>query len=87
MWRKMHKPLYRQLMGLLGCFILVGLEALLFALGAGNFQQAVEALCINAGLTQNGSLLQSMGTDNALVYVWGRREKKLTHESLPNCAT
>lgn len=69
MWRQMHKPLYRQLMGLLGCFILVGLEALLFALGAGNFQQAVEALCINAGLTQNGSLLQSMGTDNALVYV------------------
>lgn len=52
-------------MGLLGCFILLGPWALLFALGADNFQQAVEALCISAGLTQNGSLLQRMGTDNA----------------------
>lgn len=69
MWRQHHKPLYRQLMGLLGCFTLVGPWALLFALGSGNFHQAVEALCISAGLTQNGSLLQRMGTDNARVYV------------------
>lgn len=65
MWRQYNRPLYRQLMGLLGCFILLGPWVLLFALGAGNFQQAVEALCISAGLTQNGSLLQRMGTDNA----------------------
>ena len=84
-WRQDHKPLYRQLMGLLGCFILVGPRAQLFALGAGNFRQAVEALCISAGLTQNGSLLQRMGTDNAPVYVGGG--KKSTHESQPKSAT
>lgn len=83
MWRQDHKPLYRQLMGLLGCFILVGPQALRFALGTGNFYQAVEALCISAGLTQNGSLLQRMGTDNAQVYVG----KKSTHESQPKSAT
>lgn len=83
-WRQDHKPLYRQLMGLLGCFILVGPRAQLFALGAGNFRQAVEALCISAGLTQNGSLLQRMGTDNARVYVG----KKSRHMNLkPKSAT
>lgn len=61
----------------------MGPRALLFALGAGNFHQAVEALCISAGLTQNGSLLQRTGTDNAGVYVG---EKKSTHESQPQCA-
>ena len=35
------QPRYRQLMGLPGCFILVGPQTLLFALGAGNFQDAV----------------------------------------------
>lgn len=64
-WRQYHKPLYTQLMGLLGCFVLVGPRARLFALGSGSFHQAAEALCISAGLTQNGSLIQSIGTDDA----------------------
>lgn len=64
-WRQRHKPLHRQLIGLLGSSALVGPRALLFALGTGNFHQAVEALCNSAGLTQNGSLLQRIGTDNA----------------------
>lgn len=42
MRRQCHRPLYRQLMGLLCCYILVGPQALLFALGAGNIHQAVE---------------------------------------------
>lgn len=60
-------------MGLLGRLILVGPRAPLFALGTGNFQPAAEAPCISAGLTQNGSLLQRMGTDNARVLCrgWG----------------
>lgn len=58
-------------MGLLGCLTHVGPRALLFALGTGNFHQAVEALCISAGLTQNGSLLQRMGTDSLC---WGKKK-------------
>lgn len=71
-------------MGLLGCIMLVGPRALLFALGSGKFHQAVETLCIGAGLTQNGSLLQGMGTGNVGVY---NGEKKQTHESQSNYAT
>lgn len=78
MWRQHHKPLYRQLIGLLGSATLVGPWALLFALGTGAFHQAVEALRISAGLTQNDSLLQGMAADN--VCIGGGNG---THESPP----
>lgn len=81
-WWQRHKPLHRQLIGLLGSFALVGPRALLFALDAGNFHQAVEALCISAGLTQNGSLLQRIGTDNAWVYVGAGEWTHDSHQSV-----
>lgn len=62
-------------MGLLGCFVLVGPQALLFALGSCSFHQAVETQGISAGLTENGSLLHRMGTDIV-------RKKKQTCECL-----
>lgn len=50
MRRQCHRPLYRQLMGLLCCYILVGPQALLFALGAGNIHQAVEGSVLQCRL-------------------------------------